>query len=136
MPTYPYLTQVVHGAARSRPDQPCLIYGARRTSNAQFRDRVARLAGVGRRSMAVPRADVTPDHFTPSRCSAIPGTLLRQSGNRNPSSSSAWATKSSTIRRKSVASCLKSPRGQSYSTCCMPRQLTWRCALPRPGPHR
>ena len=45
MPTYPYLTQVVHGAARSRPDQPCLIYGARRTSNAQFRDRVARLAG-------------------------------------------------------------------------------------------
>jgi acyl-CoA synthetase (AMP-forming)/AMP-acid ligase II len=45
MPTYPYLTQVVHGAARSRPDQPCLIYGDRRTSNAQFRDRVARLAG-------------------------------------------------------------------------------------------
>lgn len=45
MPTYPYVTQVVHGAARSRPDQPCLIYGERRTSNAQFRDRVARLAG-------------------------------------------------------------------------------------------
>jgi acyl-CoA synthetase (AMP-forming)/AMP-acid ligase II len=45
MPTYPYLTQVVHGAARARPGQPCLIYGARRTSNAQFRDRVARLAG-------------------------------------------------------------------------------------------
>jgi acyl-CoA synthetase (AMP-forming)/AMP-acid ligase II len=45
MPTYPYLTQVVHSAARSRPDQPCLIYGERRTSNAEFRDRVARLAG-------------------------------------------------------------------------------------------
>jgi acyl-CoA synthetase (AMP-forming)/AMP-acid ligase II len=45
MPTYPYLTQVVHGAARSRPGQPCLIYGERRTSNAGFRDRVARLAG-------------------------------------------------------------------------------------------
>ena len=36
MPTYPYLTQVVHDAARSRPDQPCLIYGVRRTSNAQL----------------------------------------------------------------------------------------------------
>jgi acyl-CoA synthetase (AMP-forming)/AMP-acid ligase II len=45
MATYPYLTQVVHSAARARPDQPCLIYGERRTSNAQFRDRVARLAG-------------------------------------------------------------------------------------------
>jgi len=45
MPTYPYLTQVVHSAARSRPGQPCLIYGERRTSNAGFRDRVARLAG-------------------------------------------------------------------------------------------
>ena len=45
MPTYPYLTQVVHSAARSRPDQPCLIYGERRTSNAEFRDQVARLAG-------------------------------------------------------------------------------------------
>jgi acyl-CoA synthetase (AMP-forming)/AMP-acid ligase II len=46
MVTYPYLTQVVHSAARSRPDQPCLVYGARRTTNAGFRDRVARLAGA------------------------------------------------------------------------------------------
>jgi acyl-CoA synthetase (AMP-forming)/AMP-acid ligase II len=45
MPTYPYLTQVVHSAARSRPDQPCLICGERISTNAQFRDRVARLAG-------------------------------------------------------------------------------------------
>ena len=45
MPTYPYLTQVVHSAARSRPDQPCLIYGERRTGNAEFRERVVRLAG-------------------------------------------------------------------------------------------
>jgi hypothetical protein len=26
MPTYPYLTQVVHGAARTRPGQPCLNF--------------------------------------------------------------------------------------------------------------
>ncbi len=45
MSTHPYLTQVVHSAARARPDQPCLIFGSRRTTNAQFRDRVARLAG-------------------------------------------------------------------------------------------
>jgi acyl-CoA synthetase (AMP-forming)/AMP-acid ligase II len=45
MPTYPYLTQVVHSAARSRPDQPCLIFGTRTSTNAEFRDRVARLAG-------------------------------------------------------------------------------------------
>jgi hypothetical protein len=25
MPTYPYLTQVVHSAARARPGQPCLV---------------------------------------------------------------------------------------------------------------
>jgi acyl-CoA synthetase (AMP-forming)/AMP-acid ligase II len=49
MTTYPYLTQVVHGAARSRPDQLCLICGDRRTTNAQFRERVARLAGALRR---------------------------------------------------------------------------------------
>jgi acyl-CoA synthetase (AMP-forming)/AMP-acid ligase II len=50
MTTYPYLTQVVHGAARSRPDQLCLICGDRRTTNAQFRERVARLAGALRRT--------------------------------------------------------------------------------------
>jgi hypothetical protein len=32
MPTYLYLTQVVHGAARARPGQPCLIFGTRRLS--------------------------------------------------------------------------------------------------------
>ena len=45
MPMYRYLTQVVHSAARAGPDQPCLIYGDRRTRCAEFRDRVARLAG-------------------------------------------------------------------------------------------
>jgi acyl-CoA synthetase (AMP-forming)/AMP-acid ligase II len=28
MPMYRYLTQVVHSAARARPDQPCLIFWA------------------------------------------------------------------------------------------------------------
>jgi long-chain acyl-CoA synthetase len=46
MATYPYLTQVVHSAARSRPDQLCLACGSRRTTNAEFADRVARLAGA------------------------------------------------------------------------------------------
>ena len=46
MPTHPYLTQVVHRAARLRPDQECLVFGDRCTSNAQFADRVARLAGA------------------------------------------------------------------------------------------
>jgi len=46
MPTHPYLTQVVHSAARARPDHPCLIFGPRQTTNTQFRDRVARLAGA------------------------------------------------------------------------------------------
>jgi acyl-CoA synthetase (AMP-forming)/AMP-acid ligase II len=45
MPIYPYLTQVVHSAARARPGETCLIFGARRSTNAGFRDRVARLAG-------------------------------------------------------------------------------------------
>jgi len=45
MPTYPYLTRVVHSAARAGPDQPCLIYGGRRTRCAGFCRRVARLAG-------------------------------------------------------------------------------------------
>jgi len=44
MPTYPCLTQVVHSAARAA-DQVCLMQGERQTTNAQFRDRVARLAG-------------------------------------------------------------------------------------------
>ncbi|MFI1112524.1 long-chain-fatty-acid--CoA ligase [Streptomyces physcomitrii] len=46
MPTYPYLTQVVHKAARARPAEPCLIYQDRRTGNARFAERVARLAGA------------------------------------------------------------------------------------------
>lgn len=46
MPTQLYLTQIVHRAARAGPDQACLIFGGRRTTNAQFADRVARLAGA------------------------------------------------------------------------------------------
>lgn len=46
MPTQPYLTQIVHRAARSRPDQACIVFGDRRTTNTQFADRVARLAGA------------------------------------------------------------------------------------------
>jgi hypothetical protein len=44
MPTYPYLTQVVHSAARSRPDQPCLIYGERLAYlHARLREEYGRL---------------------------------------------------------------------------------------------
>lgn len=46
MPTYPYLTQLVHNGARLKPDQACLIYGDRRTTNREFRDRVSRVAGA------------------------------------------------------------------------------------------
>jgi acyl-CoA synthetase (AMP-forming)/AMP-acid ligase II len=46
MPTHPYLTQVVHTAARTAPDRPCLIYQDRRTTSGEFARRVARLAGA------------------------------------------------------------------------------------------
>ncbi len=46
MPTHPYLTQVVHSAARARPDQPCLTFGSRQTTSAEFRDRVPSLRQV------------------------------------------------------------------------------------------
>lgn len=46
MSIQPYLTQAVHRAARARPGAPCLVFGERRTSNAGFADRVARLAGA------------------------------------------------------------------------------------------
>lgn len=49
MPVQPYLTQMIHRAARYRPDATCLVFGDRRTSNAQLRDRVSRLAGAFRR---------------------------------------------------------------------------------------
>jgi acyl-CoA synthetase (AMP-forming)/AMP-acid ligase II len=49
VPTHLYLTQPVHRAARDHPDGLCLVYGARRTTNAVFRDRVARLAGAFKR---------------------------------------------------------------------------------------
>ncbi|MGQ0837550.1 AMP-binding protein [Actinokineospora sp.] len=50
MPTQPYLTQIVHRGARCLPDQTCLVFGDRRTSNDRFADRVARLAGAFTRS--------------------------------------------------------------------------------------
>jgi acyl-CoA synthetase (AMP-forming)/AMP-acid ligase II len=46
MPTYPYLTQVVHSAARRQPGRTGLIYGDRRLTNREFASRVARLAGA------------------------------------------------------------------------------------------
>jgi acyl-CoA synthetase (AMP-forming)/AMP-acid ligase II len=46
MPTYPYLTQVVHAAARTRPGEACLIYAGRQRTRGQFARRVARLAGA------------------------------------------------------------------------------------------
>ncbi|WP_394934846.1 long-chain-fatty-acid--CoA ligase [uncultured Ilumatobacter sp.] len=47
--TQPYLTQTVHTAARTRPDDDCLICGDRTSTNVEFRDRIARLAGAFQR---------------------------------------------------------------------------------------
>lgn len=44
--TQPYLTQIVHRGARTRPDQVCLVSGARITSFGAFADHVARLGGA------------------------------------------------------------------------------------------
>ncbi|MFR9806843.1 long-chain-fatty-acid--CoA ligase [Pseudonocardia sp. RS010] len=44
-PVQPYLTQSVHRRARLSPDRWCLVTGERRSTNAEFADRVARLAG-------------------------------------------------------------------------------------------
>jgi long-chain acyl-CoA synthetase len=45
LPTHPYLTQIVHQAARNRPSDPFLVFGDRVTTSAEFRDGVARFAG-------------------------------------------------------------------------------------------
>ena len=45
MPTHPYMTQFVHQAARTRPDEALLVFGERTTTGAAFRDTAARLAG-------------------------------------------------------------------------------------------
>lgn len=42
----PYLTQFIHTAARTNPDGECLVFDEKHTSNQEFRDAVATVAGA------------------------------------------------------------------------------------------